>query len=183
MAPQLCGPRALRFAVASHALLSARWLLFPLATLSVSGSVVVTTQIAGWFSALTLAVLLADTTALGMWPSMQRAKPEGRYRVVWPMLLVLCLALTVAACATMEAVPLFAVLLIYALGVSCCSCLGTGRTGDVALWLYAGWAVLETIVGLGIAYGLHWAGASLLATNTATAFDTIETQWELMWCD
>ena len=49
---QLCSASALRFALVAHAMLSTRWLVFPLATLVVTGSVVVTMQLAGWFAAL-----------------------------------------------------------------------------------------------------------------------------------
>ena len=181
MAPQLCSPTALRIAVAVHSFLSARWLLFPLATLAVSGSPVVTMQLAGWFTTLSLTVLLADATALGLWPSMQRAAPEDRYRVLWPMLLVLALALAVAACATLGAVELLAALVLYALLVSCCGCLGARRSGEFALWLYAGWAVAESVFGIGVSFGLRWAAGSLLADNTATSFDVLETQWAFLW--
>lgn len=181
MTPHLCSPSALRFAVGAHTLLSARWLLFPLSTLAVSGSVVVAMQLTGWFAGAALMVAVADATALGMWPSMQTASQGNRYRVLWPMLLVLGLALAIAACATMEPLPLLGVVLFYALTIGCCSCLSAGRTGDVVLWLYAGWAVLESTIGIAISYGLRWAAGSLLADNSANAFDSVEGQWELMW--
>lgn len=181
MAPQLCSPRALRVAVGVHTLLSARWLLFPLATLAVGGSVVVAMQLTGWFAAPVLTVAIANATALGMWPSMQQASPGNRYRVLWPMLLVLALVLAVAGCAPMEPLPLFSLLLVFALAIGCCSCLGAGSAGDVVLWAYAGWAILDIVLEISISYGLRWAGRSLLADNSANAFDSIEAQWESMW--
>ena len=168
-------------AVGAHTLLSARWLLLPLATLAVGGSVVVTMQLTGWFAAPVLTVAIANATVLGMWPSMQQASPGNRYRVVWPMLLVLALVLAVAGCAPMEPLPLFSLLLVFALAVGCCSCLSAGPAGDVVLWAYAGWAVLDIVLEIAISYGLRWAGGSLLADNSANAFDTIEAQWESMW--
>ena len=181
MAPQLCSPSALRLAVCVHTLLSARWLLFPLATLAVSGSVVVAMQLTGWFAAPVLIVAIANATALGMWPSMQQGSPGSRYRVVWPMLLVLALVLAVAGCATMEPLPLFSVLVVFALAVGCCSCVSAGPTGDIVLWVYAGWGILDIVVGIAVSYGLHWAGRSLLADNSPNAFDSVEGQWEWMW--
>lgn len=138
-------------------------------------------QTAGWFAAPALMVPVADATALGVWPSMQQAQPKERYRIIWPMLLVLALALGVAACAALEPLPLFIALLVYAVMVGCCGCLSVGRAGDVVLWLYAGWAVAEVALGITVSFGLRWAAGSLLATNSATAFDSIERQWEMLW--
>jgi hypothetical protein len=187
----------LRRVVVVHAALASRWSLLPLCALSVSGSLAVSTAIAGSFCGWTMLVLLADGgVVLATTGSVAGSVPVYVQHMMFEDFSVGC---RIRLATTAVGAPLTAALILSRspiagakLGLAALGYFGLvgglalarsrqadggGALAGRAVLLYTLWAAAETILGLAASYGLKWAGSSLLSDE----FDMAELEWR--WLD
>ena len=151
-----------------HAILGQRWLILPLASLWVGGSLPVTVGLTGGFVAWALLVLLADgACALALLGAA--SKPVAGAAALIPM----------AATLVLSRSPMFgSQLTLFGLGYTA---LGGGGAllctrhdrGRSAAALYCAWAFIESVFSVAAGFGLNLAARSLLSDE----MDVTESEW------
>ena len=151
-----------------HAILGQRWLILPVASLWVGGSLPVTLGLTGGFVAWALLVLLADAAcALALLGAPR--KPVAGAAALIPLVATLVLSRS----------PMFGgQLVLFGLGYVA---LGGGGAllctrrdrGRSAAALYCAWAFIESLFSVAAGFGLNLAARSLLSDE----MDVTEPEW------
>jgi len=161
-----------RYLFFAHGCLAARWILFPCLILSMTGSVLVTIQLGGWFVGWSIIVLVANII-------MSRGQVGNSKYFLFGLALLftafVLLAHTMLTIVLLEPVGKYLVFLVAGVflipmaAIACC-----GGKGSVRHGLYAVWSIIESFFALAVAHGLVYACSDLLAKEDGT----VSSDWQ-----
>jgi hypothetical protein len=151
--------------------LGQRWLMLPLASLGVGGSLPVTIGLTGAFVAWALLVLLADTCAL---LALCRLGDRLSMALKGATAVVPLMAMYVLSLSPMFATQLLLFAFTYtALGFAAGLILGRRDRERAAAVLFCIWAFIESLFGVVVGLGLNFAAGSLISDE----LDVTEPEW------